>query len=81
MTNLTKLSKLKKPMRFSLCTLVYNERQSKVKKLILISGGGPFALAPEDFSLFSLPASLLSCFKPLILKVFKEVRQLVLVID
>lgn len=57
----------------SLCTLVYNERQSKVKKLILISGGGPFALAPEDFSLFSLPASLLSCFKPLILKVFKEV--------
>ena len=60
---------------FSLCTLVYNERRCKVKKLILLSGGGPYALAPEDYSLFSLPTSLLSCFKPLILKIFKEVRQ------
>ena len=45
-----------------------------MKKLVLLSGGGPYALAPENYSLFSLPASLLSCFKPIILKVFKEVN-------
>eukprot|EP00116_Pleurobrachia_bachei_P006942 sb/3467204/ len=56
----------------SLCTLVYNERRSRVRKLVLLSGGGPYALAPEKYSLFSLPSSILSCLKPIIVKLFRE---------
>lgn len=57
----------------SLCSVVCTERRTKVLKVVLISGGGPYALSPETFSLFSLPTPILSCIRPIILKIFRNV--------
>jgi len=56
----------------SLCTLVCSERRSKVYKMILLSGGGPYALAPQKLSVFSLPVNVLNFFKPLIMRIYRK---------
>lgn len=57
----------------SLCTLVYTERKSKVSEIVLMSGGGPFALSPDPVSIFSLPSFLLACIRPILTSAFRKV--------
>ena len=56
----------------SFCTLLSKERRSKVCKTILISGGGPTMLMPDQCSAFCLPLPMFVCIRKSLVKMFQR---------
>lgn len=54
----------------SFCTIIARERERKVTKMVLLSGGGPLPLEPQTCNIFCLPSCVLACLKPLLTDAF-----------
>lgn len=58
--------------RSSFCTVIARERERKVTKMVLLSGGGPVSLDPQVCNIFCLPSCVLACLKPLLTDAFRR---------
>ncbi|PIK56716.1 putative abhydrolase domain-containing protein 8 [Apostichopus japonicus] len=56
----------------SFCTVIARERERKVTKMVLLSGGGPVSLDPQVCNIFCLPSCVLACLKPLLTDAFRR---------
>lgn len=56
----------------SFCTYLSKERGSKICKTVLISGGGPTMLMPDQCSAFCLPLPMFVCIHPSLVKIFRR---------
>jgi len=54
----------------SFCILLSNERENLVSKMVLIAGGGPTTLRPDNCSVFSLPKLLFYLVQPGLVRIF-----------
>ena len=56
----------------SFVTLIAKERGHFISKMVLLSGGAPTPLKPENNTVFCLPVPLFSCLKPIIIRKYRR---------